>query len=105
VSKIQSAPDVLKEIKLESKNEETAQTTPWQERIWVLAVAGQAGIYIAFPVLAGMVAGYFLDRLFGTYILFAAFLSLAGFGAGIYLVYRWVQTTVKQRLDENKKED
>ncbi len=62
-------------------------------------------MYIAFPVLAGLAAGYFLDRLFGTYILFAAFLSLAGFGAGIYLVYRWVQTTVKQRLDEMKKEE
>ena len=63
MSKIQNAPDILKEIKLESKNEETAQDTPWQERIWVVAVAGQAGLYIAFPVLAGMVGGYFLDRL------------------------------------------
>jgi hypothetical protein len=30
---------------------------------------------------------------------------MAGFGAGIFLVYRWVQTTVKQRLDEMKKEE
>jgi F0F1-type ATP synthase assembly protein I len=90
---------------LNNEQEETAQKTPWQERIWVLAVAGQAGIYIAFPVLAGMVIGYFLDRLFNTYILFAALLSMAGFGAGIFLVYRWVQTTVKDRLDEMKKEE
>ena len=86
-------------------HEETAQKSPWQERIWVLAVAGQAGLYIAFPVLAGLVIGYFLDRLLNTYILFAALLSMAGLGAGIFLVYRWVQTTVKHRLDEMKKEE
>lgn len=90
---------------MNNEQQETAKNTPWQERIWVLAVAGQAGIYIAFPVLAGLVIGYFLDRLFNTYILFAALLSMAGFGAGIYLVYRWVQTTVKDRLDEMKKEE
>ena len=90
---------------MKNDHEENPQETPWQERVWVLAVAGQAGMYIAFPVLIGMVIGYFLDRLLGTKILFAAFLSLAGFGAGIFLVYRWVQTTVKTRLTEKKKEE
>ena len=84
---------------------DTAEKTPWQERVWVLAVAGQAGMYIAFPVILGLVAGFFLDRLFGSYILFAALLSFVGFGGGIYLVYRWVQTTVKDRLDNTKKEE
>ena len=74
VSKIQIAPDVLKEPYLKTNNDETAQETKWQERIWVLAVAGQAGLFIAFPVLLGLVAGYFLDRLLGTYILFAVLL-------------------------------
>jgi F0F1-type ATP synthase assembly protein I len=90
---------------LKNDHEENPQETQWQERAWVLAVAGQAGMYIALPVFIGMVIGYFLDRLFGTKILFAAFLSLAGFGAGIFLVYRWVQTTVKKRLTEKKKEE
>ena len=90
---------------MNNENEGTAQNTPWQDRVWVLAVAGQAGLYIAFPVLAGLVIGYFIDRLLGTYILVATILSLAGFGAGIYLVYRWVQTTVKDRLDTMRKED
>ena len=90
---------------MNTDQEETAQRFPWQERIWVLAVAGQAGLYIAFPVLAGMAVGYFLDRLFNTYILFAALLSMVGFGAGVFLVYRWVQTTVKQHLDKMKKEE
>ena len=90
---------------MKTNNDETAQETKWQERIWVLAVAGQAGLYIALPVLLGLVAGYFLDRLFGTYILFAVLLVMAGFGGGIYLVYRWVKTTVKTRLEEKKKEE
>ena len=90
---------------MNNENEGTAQNTPWQDRVWVLAVAGQAGLYIAFPVLAGLVIGYFLDRLLGPYILVATIFSLAGFGAGIFLVYRWVQTTVKDRLDTMRKED
>lgn len=90
---------------MDRENENTTKKTPWQERIWVVAVAGQAGIFIAFPVLLGMVAGYFLDRQFGTYILFSVLFSMAGFGAGIFLVYRWVKTSVQQRLDEMKKEE
>ena len=104
MSTIQQAPNVQEDLALKSNNEETNPDYSWQERIWVLAVAGQAGLYIAFPVLAGMVIGYFLDRLFNTYILFAVLLSMAGFGAGIFLVYRWVQTTVKKRLEDMKKE-
>jgi len=90
---------------LDSKNENAPREKPWQERVWVVAVAGQAGIYIAFPVLLGMVVGFYLDRQFGTYILFSVLLSMAGFGAGIFLVYRWVKTSVQQRLDEMKKEE
>jgi ATP synthase protein I len=90
---------------LNTDHEDAGQKSPWQERVWVLAVAGQAGMYIAFPVLMGLVTGYFLDRLLGTYILFAALLSFAGFGGGIFLVYRWVKTTVQQRLEEQKKEE
>jgi F0F1-type ATP synthase assembly protein I len=70
-----------------------------------LAVAGQAGLYIAFPVLFGMVIGFFLDKQFGTILLFAVLLSMTGFGAGIFLVYRWVNTTVKKRLADMKKEE
>jgi len=90
---------------LNRDHEETNQNTDWQDRVWVLAVAGQAGLYIAFPVFLGLVVGYFLDRLFGTIILFAVLLSMAGFGGGVFLVYRWVNTTVKKRLTEMKKEE
>ena len=84
--------------------EKTNKNTDWQDRVWVLAVAGQAGLYIAFPVLFGLIAGYFLDQQFGTFLLFAVLLSMTGFGAGVFLVYRWVNTTVKKRLADMKKE-
>lgn len=70
-----------------------------------MAVAGQAGLYIAFPVFLGLVLGYFLDRQLGTIILFSVLFSMAGFGGGVFLVYRWVNTTVKRRLAEMKKEE
>jgi len=63
---------------LDSKNENAPREKPWQERVWVVAVAGQAGIYIAFPVLLGMVVGFFIDRQFGTYILFFSFIIDGG---------------------------
>ena len=85
--------------------EEANKKTDWQDRIWIMAVAGQAGLYIAFPVLFGLVIGYLLDQKFGTYILFAVLLSMGGFGGGVYLVYRWVNTTVKKRLTDMKKEE
>ncbi|MGB2955469.1 MAG: AtpZ/AtpI family protein [Anaerolineales bacterium] len=85
--------------------EETNQKSDWQDRVWVLAVAGQAGLIIAFPVILGVAVGIMLDRQFNTIILFTFLLATAGFGAGAFLVYRWVNTTVKKRLQEQKKEE
>ena len=85
--------------------EETNQKSDWQDRVWVLAVAGQAGLIIAFPVILGVAVGIMLDRQFNTLILFTILLATAGFGAGAFLVYRWVNTTVKKRLQEQKKEE
>lgn len=79
--------------------------TKWQERIWILAVAGQAGFLIAFPVIVGVAVGIMLDRQFNTIILFTILLATAGFGAGAFLVYRWVKTTVYKRLQKQKKEE
>lgn len=90
---------------MNKNHEDTAQNTDWQERIWVLAVAGQAGFMIAFPVILGVAVGIFLDRQFSTIILFTILLAMAGFGAGAFLVYRWVKTNVQKHLDEKKKEE
>ena len=85
--------------------EETNQDNKWQDRIWVVSVAGQAGLFIAFPVILGFVVGLLIDRQFNTVILFSVLLAMAGFGGGVFLVYRWVQTTVKKHLADRKKED
>jgi predicted F0F1-ATPase subunit len=89
---------------LNKEFEEPIQTK-WQERIWILAVAGQAGFLIAFPVIVGVGVGIMLDRQFNTIILFTILLATAGFGAGAFLVYRWVKTTVYKRLQKQKKEE
>lgn len=70
-----------------------------------MAVAGQAGLFIALPVLLGFGVGILLDRQFNTIILFAVLFAMAGFGGGAYLVFRWVKTTVAKRLEEQKKEE
>ena len=85
--------------------EQTNQDSKWQDRIWVLSVAGQAGLFIAFPVILGFAVGLLLDRQFNTVILFSVLLAMAGFGGGVYLVYRWVKTTVKKHLADRQKED
>ena len=85
--------------------EQTNQDSKWQDRIWVVSVAGQAGLFIAFPVILGFVVGLLIDRQLNTVILFSVLLAMAGFGGGVYLVYRWVQTTVKKHLADRKKED
>ena len=90
---------------MNSHQEDTNQSSKWQDRIWVMSVAGQAGLFIAFPVILGFGLGLLLDRQLNTFILFSVLFAMAGFGGGVYLVYRWVQNTVKKRLDESKKEE
>lgn len=85
-------------------NDETNQTSKWPSRIWILAVAGQAGLYIALPVVLGFGLGMLIDRQLNTLILFSVLFAMLGFGAGAYLVYRWVKGTVAKRMEEQKKE-
>lgn len=89
----------------EPMTEETSRNSKWPERIWILAVAGQAGFYIALPVILGFILGLLLDRQLNTIILFAVLFAMLGFGGGAYLVYRWVKITVAKRMQEQKKED
>jgi F0F1-type ATP synthase assembly protein I len=105
VSKIQQVQVFHEEQQLNNHHDETNQSSKWQERIWILAVAGQAGFLIAIPVLLGFGVGILLDRQFNTIILFAVLLAMAGFGGGEFLVYRGVKGTVHKRLEEQKKEE
>ena len=90
---------------MKTDSEEGNQGSKWSDRIWVMSVAGQAGLFIAFPDNLGFGIGLLLDRQFNTVILFSVMLAMAGFGGGVFLVYRWVQTTVKKHLADRKKED
>lgn len=105
MSKIQQVQVFHEEQQLNNHQDETNQGSQWQERIWIMSVAGQAGLFIAFPVILGFAAGLMLDRQFNTIILFAVLLAMAGFGGGAFLVYRWVKGTVHKRLEEQKKEE
>jgi len=89
---------------LNNHQEETNQSSTWPDRIWILAVAGQAGLYIAIPVIAGFGLGFLLDRQLNTIILFAVLFAMLGFGGGAYLVYRWVKGTVARRMEEQKEQ-
>lgn len=89
---------------MNNEHEETNQSSQWPERIWIMAVAGQAGLYIAIPVIAGFGLGLLLDRQLNTIILFAVLFAMLGFGGGAYLVYNWVKNTVAKRMEEKKKE-
>lgn len=105
VSKIQQVQVFHEEQQLNNHQNETNQSSKWQDRIWIMSVAGQAGLFIAFPVLLGFGLGIFLDRQFNTVILFAVLLAMTGFGGGAYLVYNWVKKTVQKRLQEKIKEE
>ena len=89
---------------MNNDHNETNRDSKWPERIWIMAVAGQAGLYIAVPVIAGFALGLLLDRQLNTIILFAVLFAMLGFGGGAYLVYRWVKNTVAKRMEEQKKE-
>ena len=84
---------------------ETNNKPTWQNNLWVLGIAGQAGMYIALPVVLGLFLGYFIDKLLGTIFLFALLFTMVGFIGGVILVYRWVKNNVSSRLEEMKQDD
>jgi F0F1-type ATP synthase assembly protein I len=87
------------------ENGESKKKYKWQETAWILALGGQAGLLIAFPVLIGLAGGYFIDRALGTLPFITLFFTLIGIIGGPILVYRWINNTVKQRLQDMKKEE
>lgn len=92
------------ERELNDKNG-TEKKYNWQDTLWVLTIGGEAGLLIAVPVLLGLGLGYLLDKSFGTLPWITLLLTTAGMIGGPILVYRWVRTTVKDRLDKQAKEE
>ena len=87
------------------KHDEPTKKPPWRDSLWVVGLAGQAGLYIALPVVLGLFLGYFIDQLLGTVFLFALMFTMVGFIGGVILIYRWVKNTVQKRLEEMKQDE
>lgn len=88
-----------------NEKKKTEKKYNWQETLWVLTIGGEAGLLIAVPVLLGLGLGYLLDKNFGTLPLVTILLTVAGMIGGPILVYRWVRTAVRDRLDKQTKEE
>ncbi|MBN1954521.1 MAG: AtpZ/AtpI family protein [Anaerolineae bacterium] len=76
-----------------------------RDTVWVLGVGSQAGVMLAAPVLLGLLAGYFLDKLLGTLPLFTLVFVLIGMIGGPIIVYRMVTRAVKSHLEQGKDDD
>ena len=55
-----------------------------------LAMVGQLGLLMAACILAGFLAGLYLDKVLGTRPVLAVVLLLAGVGAGMLVSYRMI---------------
>jgi F0F1-type ATP synthase assembly protein I len=77
----------------------------WADAGWVLAMAAQGGLMIALPVLVGLVLGYWLDNQLNTLPWLSLVLTLVGATAGPIMLYRWVTTAVKERIERRTNQD
>jgi len=77
----------------------------WADIIWVLGMGARGGLMISLPVLAGVALGYWLDSRFGTLPFITLALTLVGAIIGPVILYRWVISTVKQRMETKPDEE
>ena len=75
----------------------------WFDAAWVLAMGAQGGLMIALPVLIGLAVGFWLDNQFGTLPWISLVLTLIGATVGPIMLYRWVTSSVAQRLESRMK--
>ncbi len=61
---------------------------PERSALSALALVGQVGLVVALSVVAGVVAGVYLDRLAGTNGKILVGMVFLGIGSGIYGAYR-----------------
>ena len=79
--------------------------SPWRDIAWTLAIGAQGGLMVALPVVGGLALGYFLDSRFGTLPWITLVLTLIGAMAGPVVLYRWVLSVVKQRMERKQDEE
>lgn len=64
----------------------------------VLALGAQGGLLLAVPVLGGLALGYWLDLRFNSLPWITLISTLIGAVLGPLLLYRWMNTVVKERM-------
>ena len=68
---------------------------------WVLAMGAQGGVMLALPVVAGLALGFWLDRQLQLgFPWFTLIMTLVGAILGPVILYRWVMSTVAERVQE-----
>ena len=72
---------------------------------WVLAIGAQGGLMVALPVVGGLALGYWLDMQFGTLPWITLGLTLIGAMTGPVVLYRWVMSVVRQRMEGKRNEE
>jgi F0F1-type ATP synthase assembly protein I len=77
----------------------------WGDAVWVLGMGARGGLLIALPVLAGLAVGYLLDSRFGTLPWISLVLTAIGGFVGPFMLYRWVVSAVKKRLEAEPDEE
>lgn len=77
----------------------------WKDVPWALATSAQGGLMVALPVVCGLALGYWLDRHFGTLPWITLLLTLIGTAIGPVLLYRWVSSVVKRRMESRESQN
>ncbi len=70
--------------------------------IWVLVFGAQGGLILALPVLGGLALGYWLDMRFHSLPWITLGSTLLGAITGPLLLYRWMNTVIKERMGRRK---
>ena len=80
------------------------KTEPFAKNLTLAAVVGQVGCLTVFVILAALVAGLWLDGLFGTRPIFIVGLLLASVPVTLILMF-WVvrQATARMQSDSSSK--
>jgi F0F1-type ATP synthase assembly protein I len=71
----------------------------WADAAWVLVMAAQGGLMIALPVLVGLAFGFWLDNRLNTLPWISLGLTLVGATVGPIMLYRWVTSSVAERME------
>ena len=69
--------------------------TDWRSILRSFSLTGYLGFVMVGSVLAGLLIGWFLDRLFGTDIIFKIIFIVVGVAGGFINVYREISKRIE----------